>query len=501
VVEGAENTNALMLFVFSARRRRRKPEASVGVSLKKNKIYFFCVWIFFFVNKKMPYVKKSYVKKRPAYKKKYAGKGKGPARSSRGYQRSKYLGPALGVLGAGAASALGQPWAAPIAAVGGQLLGDGSRTLTGYGDYKIKSNTIMMGHPPSVVNRARAGGSIIISHKEYLGDILSASTANTFNVQSFALQPGSGQTFPWLSQIAGNFQEYRFRGLVFQFRSMSADALNSTNTALGSLVMSTEYNAAAPAFSSKAEMENAQFANSIKPSESCMHFIECAKQSTVLSNLYIRTDAVNSATEDIRFYDMGNFYIASTGCQGTNVNLGELWVTYEVELFKPRLWNAIGESIAFYNAYTLTGVAVGDPFGTAELVVSENSNILPVVDVSARTITMPASGVPKSFMLRFLWRGTRTANLDPPATTFTNCQADREVMCYQASPLSFATAMAVPDQNANSDSVYLEDVIFFNTDGQNKEAVITMGTGGTLPASAVLFAMQILQVPNTYAFS
>jgi hypothetical protein len=39
--------------------------------------------------------------------------------------------------------------------------------------------------------------------------------------------------FPWLSNIAQNFESYKLRGLVFEFKSMSGDALTSTNTALG----------------------------------------------------------------------------------------------------------------------------------------------------------------------------------------------------------------------------------------------------------------------------
>jgi len=111
------------------------------------------------------------------------------------------------------------------------------------------------------------------------------------------------------------------------------------------------------------------------------------------------------------------------------------------------------------------------------------------------------SAVPKSYMMRLFWRGTRTASLSPPNSTYTNAVASDTVMWYQASPLSFAAAIASPDTNAASDSLYLEDVIFFTTSGQNRSAVITWAATGTLPASAVGFGIQILQVPNTYSFN
>lgn len=72
-----------------------------------------------------------------------------------------------------------------------------------------------------------------IQNREYIMDIVSGSSANSFNYNTFDLNPGSSVTFPWLNRIAQNFESYRFHGLVFEFKSMSADALNSTNTALG----------------------------------------------------------------------------------------------------------------------------------------------------------------------------------------------------------------------------------------------------------------------------
>lgn len=413
---------------------------------------------------------------------------------------SRYLAPLFGAGGSAIGGLVGGPGGATMGALAGRALGEGIYELTGYGDYTIKENSIMAGHPPSVKNKSSGGGSVFISHKEYLGDVVSSSSANTFKIQKFPLQAGYGLTFPWLSQIAANFQEYRFHGLVFHFRSMSADALNSTNTALGSLIMSTEYNAAAPDFASKSEMENAQFANSIKPSDSCLHFIECAKSSSVLSNLYVRTDDLPSgSSQDVRFYDMGNFYIASTGCQGTSVNLGELWVTYEVELFKPKIWAELGETIDYYNAYSITGITNALPLGTASFVESVNNNISVTFDSSAQTLSLPPSSVPKSYVMMLRWRGTRTASLDPPATTYTNAITTIQPLVL-SSGLTLAAAVHSPDTNVASLSTYLMDEIYFQTSGRDLVPVITFGAAGVLPATVTIFQVIILQVPNTYSY-
>jgi hypothetical protein len=90
----------------------------------------------------------------------------------------------------------------------------------------------------------------IITNREYIGDVISANP-NTFSYTTYPLNPGQNATFPWLASIASNFESYRFRGLVFEYKSMSADALNSVNTALGSVVLSVQYDAANGPFTYK----------------------------------------------------------------------------------------------------------------------------------------------------------------------------------------------------------------------------------------------------------
>lgn len=70
-----------------------------------------------------------------------------------------------------------------------------------------------------------------------MSDVISSS-AGVFNGLVYKINPGNPETFPWLSSIASNFEAYRIEGLVFEYKTMSADALNSTNTALGQIILS-----------------------------------------------------------------------------------------------------------------------------------------------------------------------------------------------------------------------------------------------------------------------
>lgn len=163
----------------------------------------------------------------------------------------------------------------------------------------------------------------------------------------FPLNPGCSATFPWLSRVAAQFQEYRFMGLVFQFVSCSANALSSTNTSLGTVIMGTNYNSNQSAFVRKQQMENSSYVNSARPASSQMHGIECDPSQNPLPLAYIRDNYIpitavspanpNPIVNDLRMSDQGLFQIATIGCQADRINLGELWVEYDVLLVKPEL--------------------------------------------------------------------------------------------------------------------------------------------------------------------
>lgn len=213
----------------------------------------------------------------------------------------------------------------------GSLVG----SIVGYGDYKTPSGNLH-GNVPQIRNSSTG---TIIRHAEYICDISSgAGNPTAFNNQAFALNPGHGSTFPWLHEIANNFEEYEFRGLVFEYKTMSVDAIASSSVNVGSVIMATDYNVNHAPFTSKQQMENYEFCTSGKPSQTTMHMVETARSQTPLTRLYVRNENPTSFTgQDLRLYDLGLFQIATQGLPAAAASIGELWVTYEVEFFKPCL--------------------------------------------------------------------------------------------------------------------------------------------------------------------
>lgn len=84
-------------------------------------------------------------------------------------------------------------------------------------------------------------------------------------------------------------------------------------------------------------MESYEYSCSSAPYNPFMHPVECKPSANVLDRLFVRTSDT-APIDDPRFYDAGRFEIATEGMQ-TSYTCGELWVTYDIRLFKPRLPN------------------------------------------------------------------------------------------------------------------------------------------------------------------
>jgi len=69
-------------------------------------------------------------------------------------------------------------------------------------------------------------GDCLIAHREYIQDITAATgSPSTFQATQFALNPGQVATFPWLSNVAKNFESYRFKKLRFHYETEAPSSL------------------------------------------------------------------------------------------------------------------------------------------------------------------------------------------------------------------------------------------------------------------------------------
>ena len=258
----------------------------------------------------------------------------------------------------------------------------------GSGDYVSTSgNTVLAPDPPKI---SMGRDAVTITHREYLGDIISSSTANTFKIQKFGLNPSDMNTFPWLANVTQpNYQQFQFEQLIFEFRTFSADALNSTNTALGSVFACINYDYSDPDITSRQQVENTDWANACKPSESMFIPVECDPKQTGLNNglLYIINGNNVPTGADPKTYYLGKLFIGTTGLQGTSVNVGSLYVHYKVKLYKPVM------TAPASNALVYTRAASGNSSSLwGDTLLSSPANCDSIgITINGNTLTMDSS--------------------------------------------------------------------------------------------------------------
>jgi hypothetical protein len=209
------------------------------------------------------------------------------------------------------------------------------------------------------------------------------------------VNPGLSSTFPYLSAIAQNFQEYKFKGLVFEFKSTSADALNSTNTALGQIMLVAQYRADASVPQNKPQFLNEMWAVDTKPSENICLPIECSPVENPLAIQYIRSQGLNP-NQDQKLYDLCSVTLAGSGSQAVAV-VGELWCTYEVELYKPVVSTSTNDFAG--NAVHLTGSTPTTTSVFGSYTVRYNNLGLVFTNGTNGTITFPAGNIGSMYFI------------------------------------------------------------------------------------------------------
>jgi len=314
------------------------------------------------------------------------------------------------------------------------------RVIRGRGDYLIGGTSaqhVGNNDPPAFKMR---GNEVCVTHREYISDVdLSSTFVNT----SYRINPGNSTTFPWLSQIAQNFQQYKILGMVFEYRSLCGEI--STQLPLGSVTLATDYNSINPAFSTRQEMLNSEYHVDGKPTEDLIHPIEAAARSTSVETLYVSSTPAVPAGADPRLYDIGQFQLATNGNPSSGV-CGELYVSYKVCFYKPILLTT-----AIYGNYShliFDECAVATPFKNQTVKINQLGISAPG---AGATITFPAGIGLGPFLVMYQATGTGSVGLSSaPTVSFDANSAANNIY---GSPTGQYTNNEFGIQNGTADQI------------------------------------------------
>jgi len=312
--------------------------------------------------------------------------------------------------------------------------------------------------------------STLVPHREIVMDI---TGSNDFHTELVDVNPGSRTNTAaaglakWLPNVAQNYQQYRIRGMIFEFVS-SVTALTS-DSELGFAFMSTLYDADAAALADKDQVGDNEFTTMNKISQSFIHPIECKKGSNAIDWRYI-DNSVEVSTSDPRWNDYALFQV-STIDQPTALvgkKIGILYVTYLVEFKKPTLPIGILLQSSSYYCYSSE-----DAICVCENIIPHPSNNLNASLIvngagSIFDIGLP-SDQPGSYMISII----SINSPNTPLTPVTHISQDTGITPYNALWNQFnnftlppTNSTYVSSNTTNTSGGYSESsTFFFNYDG------------------------------------
>jgi len=238
--------------------------------------------------------------------------------------------------------------------------------------------TFVQSSRPIVSSVSGGDGRVRVRHREYIMDI-AGSTA--YNVQKLSVNPGLPGTFPWLSNMARIFESYLFKSLTFHFETMKGSAT------VGTLMMAPDYDAADASPLTKVALMS--YHNAVR--SPVWDRISCVCDSADLKKFgtqrYNRSTLL-AANLDVKTYDVCSLFIATTGCSDFST-LGELYVSYEVDLITPHLSPSLFTSPELSAEINGGGTILPTaPLGSAPVV----SGGLPVAAPTGNSIVFNAIG-------------------------------------------------------------------------------------------------------------
>ena len=244
------------------------------------------------------------------------------------------------------------------------------RKILGSGAYSHANDLFDHGtvdSTPQVTTVDDETGDMVITHTEYVGEVYGnerldpAGTGSNdptvpFQSNKLILNPGMEKTFPWLSQIAANYQEYEFDQLVFKYTPQLAE-VSSNNGQVGEVLVVTQYKPQSTEFKSKADVMNYNHYTKVRSVDEGLHGVECDQSKLPLQKetMFVRSGGL-SKDESINDFDWGftQVCVHNTPASLANASIGSLEVYYTVKLSKPIIRSSKGLSVS--TSHSTTGL-------------------------------------------------------------------------------------------------------------------------------------------------
>lgn len=214
-------------------------------------------------------------------------------------------------------------------------------------------------------------GSLMVSHRELVQEVFGAGTVGAdspsgFEVTTLTVNPGLERVFPWLSQLAANFEEYEIYQCVFEYEGKKMVGTTDELTIHGTVTAAHKFNFKAQEFQDKHEMQSYPHANQTQAHQSLAHGVEADPGKIVGDgHKFVRIGGL-LATDDQRDFDHCTFSFAQSNIPAelASKEIGCLYVAYTVKLMKPKLHANRGLGIKTFRAICQPNKVLGSGITT-----------------------------------------------------------------------------------------------------------------------------------------
>jgi len=301
----------------------------------------------------------------------------------------------------------------------------------------------------SSTRRSRNNGQVEcrVRHRELVA-VIDGSVA--FNVSTYPVQPGLQTTFPWLSNMATNWENYKFNRIGFRYVSRSSTAFT------GSVSIAPDYDASDTPPTSYQELSSYQNVVSDAPWKDFVCQLSPRSTTLVGNSRYIRLGALSN-NEDIKLYDVANLQVATVGQANTAV-VGELWVEYDITLQIPQIQTPeVVSNVSAGQYFSQTGVDVTHLLGTqddgrnGQIVISPVNNTVTITNMDPGQwyafvydieATTTLTTIPTMTIVSGLDAGLSQVNLSVTNTT-TKAMMSYWMLCTNATAVITLGGLAV----------------------------------------------------------
>lgn len=198
-----------------------------------------------------------------------------------------------------------------------------------------------------------------------------------FAIQTFQINPGLANVFPWLSAQAAGYESYVFNSIRVEYRFTTNEFVG-----IGRIVIAPDYDAADDPPTSIVEAEQMADAvmGAVAKNWNC---ILRPRGTGILGPKRFVRSATLDPNEDIKTYDIAQVHVCTQG-QNDGAQIGQLWIAYDITLSEPQPI-ALGNIVSSGSYYNSAGTDSTDTdlLGSAGALegVIEISHVLNVVTV------------------------------------------------------------------------------------------------------------------------